>query len=465
VKATAEKIEKNKVKLQIQVDAQDFDKAIDKSYIKNKSKFLIPGFRKGKAPRKIIERYYGEGVFYEDAFNEIFPDVYWKAVEENGIEPVAQPEVEEIHQIGSGKDLMFTASVIIKPEVELGQYKGIEVEKLEYNVTDEDVDKALKRVQERHAKWVAVEGRPIKEGDLVTLDFEGAVDGKLIEGGSGENHTLEIGSKTFIPGFEEQLIGLNAGDEKEITVTFPEDYGVEELKGKEAVFKVKIHDIKEKELPELDDEFAKDVSEFDTLEEYKAQVRNDIEKRVKEQANARMQSQLLAKVVDAATVDIPDVMVERQIDNILGDIEFSLYYRGLTLQRYLELTGTSMDELRAQHREEAYFRVKTALVLEKIGKVENIEVTQEDLDKALQEVAQQRQITLEKAKELYSAGMDNMKNEILTRKTMDFLMDNAVFIESNQQPEEGQDGQQAEEDENKQPDEEASQQPAQDEIQ
>jgi trigger factor len=441
VKATAEKIENNKVKLKIQVDAQDFEKALDKSYMKNKGKFLIPGFRKGKAPRKLIERYYGEGVFYEDAFNEIFHEVYWKAVEENGLEPVDYPTVEEIEQIGSGKDLVFTASVVVKPEVELGQYKGIEVEKVEYNVTDKDVEDALKRIQQRYARWVAVEGRPIKEGDLVTLDYQGFVDGQPIKDGSAQNYALEVGSKSFIPGFEEQLIGLNAGDEKEIKVTFPEDYGIEELKGKEAVFKVKIHDIKEKELPELDDEFAKDVSDFETLEEYKVHLREVLEREAQNQAREQMEEQLLSQVVEGAKVDIPDVMVEREIDNMLSNFEFGLYYRGLTLKRYLELTGTSMEDLRAQYRQEAYTRVKTGLVLEKIAKVEDIEVTQEDLDKELEGLANQFNITVEEARKRYAEGLERRKDELLTRKTIDFLMDNAVIVDKAQQPE--QDKQQA----------------------
>lgn len=433
MKATAEKIENNKVKLKFQVDAQEFEKALDKSYVKNKGKFIIPGFRKGKAPRKLIERYYGEGVFYEDAFNEIFSDVYWRAVEENGLEPVDYPTVEEIEQIGSGKDLVFTASVIVKPEVELGQYKGIEVEKVEYNVTDKDVEDVLKRMQERYARWVAVEGRPIKEGDMVTLDYQGFVDGQPIEDGSAQNYTLEIGSRSFIPGFEEQLIGLSAGDEKEIKVTFPEDYGIEGLKGKEAVFKVKIHDIKEKELPALDDEFAKEVSDFETLDEYRAHLKEDLERIAQNRAREQMETQLLSRVVEGAKVDIPDVMVEREIDSMLGNFEIGLYYRGLTLKRYLELTGISKEDLRAQYRQEAYTRVKTGLVLEKIARVEGIEVTQEDLDKELEELANQFNITVDEARKRYAESVERRKEEILVKKTIDFLMDNAVIVDKPQQ--------------------------------
>ena len=428
MKSTAEKVEKNKVKIEIQVDAQDFEKAMNKSYIKNKGRFVIPGFRKGKAPRAIIERYYGEAVFYEDAFNEIFPEAYSKAIEENNIEPVDQPELD-IKQIGGGQNLIFTASVTVKPEVELGQYKGIEVEKLEYNVTDEDVESAIKAMQERYARWNTVEDAVVKEGDLVTLDFSGTVDGEPIEGGSAERYPLEIGSGSFIPGFEEQLIGLKPGDEKEINVTFPEDYGNEDLKGKEALFKVKIHEVKEKELPELDDEFAKDVSEFDTLDEYRASVRERLENQVKQEAKNLMEAQLIARIADATEIDIPEVMVERQIDNILMDLELSLYYRGMNLQRYLEATNTSMEDFRAQYREQAYTTVKNALILEKIAQTENIEATEEDIEKELEELAKQRQITADKAREMFADNMDSIKDRIKTRKTIDFLMENAILVE------------------------------------
>ncbi len=464
MKSTAEKVEKNKVKIEIQVDAQDFEKAMNKSYIKNKGRFVIPGFRKGKAPRAIIERYYGEAVFYEDAFNEIFPEAYSKAIEENNIEPVDQPELD-IKQIGGGQNLIFTASVTVKPEVELGQYKGIEVEKLEYNVTDEDVESAIKAMQERYARWNTVEDAVVKEGDLVTLDFSGTVDGEPIEGGSAERYPLEIGSGSFIPGFEEQLIGLKPGDEKEINVTFPEDYGNEDLKGKEAVFKVKIHEVKEKELPELDDEFAKDVSEFDTLDEYRASVRERLENQVKQEAKNLMEAQLIARIADATEIDIPEVMVERQIDNILMDLELSLYYRGMNLQRYLEAINTSMEDFRAQYRDQAYTRVKNALILEKIAQVENIEATEEDVDKELEELAKQRQITLEEAREQYADNLDDIKNTIQIRKTIDFLMDNAVFVErmepETEDGEPGEDKQQPE-DENQDKEAQAEEQKAAD---
>jgi len=306
---------------------------------------------------------------------------------------------------------------------------------------------------------VDVEGRPIKEGDLVTLDYEGFVDGQPIKDGSARNYALEVGSKTFIPGFEEQLVGLNAGDEKEIKVTFPEDYRVEELRGKEAVFKVKVHDIKEKELPELDDEFAKDVSEFETFEEYKAHLREDLERVAKNQARAQMEEQLLSQVVEGAKVDIPDVMVEREIDAMLSNFELGLYYRGLTLERYLELTGTSMEDLRAQYRQEAYTRVKTALVLEKVAKAEGIEVTQEDLDKELEELAGQFNITVDEARKRYAESLERRKHELLTRKIVDFLMDNAIIVDKAQQSEQNK---QQTDDGAEHADEGADQRPAED---
>lgn len=433
MKATAEKAEKNTVNLEIEIDAQEFEKAMAKSYIKNKGHFTIPGFRKGKAPRKLIERYYGEAIFYEDAFNEIFPEAYSKAVEETGIKPVDQPELD-IRQIGGGQNLIFAATVTVKPEVELGQYKGIEIEEVEYNVTDEDVEAVIKNMQERNARWIAVEDRSVKDGDLVTLDFSGSVDGVPFDGGSAENYSLEIGSGSFIPGFEEQLIGLDQEEEKEIVVTFPEDYNAEELKGKEAVFKVKIHEIKEKELPELDDEFAKDISEFDTLEEYKAHAKETMDEEAKSQARSVMENQLIAKIADDVDLDIPEVMVERQIDNMIMDFEFNLYYRGLNLQRYLELTDTSMEDFRAQYTDQAYTTVKSLLVIEEIARQENIEATQEDVEQEFNDIAEARQISVDQVREQYADNMDAVKEGIVMKKTIDFLMENAILVEKKEEP-------------------------------
>ncbi len=428
MKATVEKIEKNQVKLKIEVDAQDFEKSLERAYHKNKRHITVPGFRKGRAPRKIIERYYGEGIFYEDALNEACPDAYIKAVEETGIEPVDQPEIEII-QVGSGKNLIFNATVTVKPEVELGEYKGIEIEKVEYNVTDRDVDERLELIREQNARWIAVEDEPAEEGNRLTIDFKGYIDGEAFEGGSAENFVLELGSGQFIPGFEEQLVGTKAGEQKEIKVTFPEDYAVEDLKGKEATFVVKVHDIKKKELPALDDEFAKDVSEFETLDEYKADLKKSMERNAKETAKAEMEMKLIEKVSENAKVDIPEVMVERELDNIIRDFDFRLRFQGMDLERYVEIIGTSMDEFRAQYRDEAYNRVKNQLVIEKIIQVENIEVTDEDLEKEYEKLAEQYKQEVEQVKKNYKGREEQLKNSIVVQKAIDFLMDNAVLVE------------------------------------
>lgn len=424
MKVTAEKTDTNKVKLEIHVDPETFERGMEKSYLKNRKNISIPGFRKGKVPRKIIERYYGEAIFYEDAVNEIFPAAYDEAVREANIEPVDRPEID-IVQIGSGQDLILTALVTVKPEVELGQYKGIEVTRTEYNVTDDDVDHQLHHVVERNARWISVE-RAVKEGDRVTLDYTGTIDGKEFPGGAAEKYILEIGSGHFIPGFEEQLTGMMPGEEKDINVTFPEKYHAEELQGKAAVFHVKIHEVKEKELPALDDEFAKDVSEFDTLDEYKA----DIKKRLVDAAEARsrndMENELIRKVVDNAKVEIPDVMVENEIDDMVRDMDYRMRYNGLTLDQYLKMTNTTLDDLRAQFKEDAYNRVKTQLVLESIAKAENIEATDEDLEKEYARLADQYKQSIEEVKKNFANSTGYISNSIKVNKTIDFLIDNSV---------------------------------------
>ena len=434
MKATVEKIEKNKVKLEIEVDPHIFDKAMESAYLKNRKNIAIPGFRKGKAPRKVIERYYGERIFYEDALNIACPEAYDQAVKENGIEPVDRPEID-IVQIGQGNPLIFTATVTIKPEVELGQYKGVEVEKVEYPVTDEEVEERLRQELERNARWITVEDRAVKLGDRVTLDYSGTVDGEAFEGGTAQNQSLEIGSGRFIPGFEEQLIGANIGEEKEIKVTFPEDYFREELKGKEAVFKVTVHEIKEKELPALDDEFAKDVSEFDTLEEYKADLRKKMEEIAKERAQVENENNVISKVVENATVDIPEVMVENQLDSILRDFDYRLRFQGLDLERYLKLTNTSLDDFRAQYRNEAYNRVKTQLVLEKIAREEAITVEEADMEKEYERMAEQYKRSVDEVKKDFAGSAEYIKENLLIQKTVDFLVHSAHFTEKKESAE------------------------------
>jgi trigger factor len=428
VKVTKEILESKKVRLEIHVDPETFEEGMQKSYIKNRKGITIPGFRKGKAPRKIIERYYGEAIFYEDAINEVFPKVYDEAVKETGIEPVAMPDVD-IVQIGDGQQLILTADVDVKPEVQLGQYKGIEVEKVEYTVSDHDVEHQLEHIREDNARWINIEDRSIQNGDLVTLDYAGTIDGEAFDGGTAEKQTLEIGSGRFIPGFEEQLTGLSLEEEKDITVTFPEDYHAEELKGKEAVFHVKIHEIKEKELPALDDEFAKDVSEFSSLEEYKADLKRKLVESAEQNARSQMENQLLSKITENATVDIPDVMIENEIDSLVQDMEMRMRYSGLSLQNYLEMSNTSLEEFRAQYRDNAYNRVKTRLVLEAVTKAEDITVTDEDREKEYQKLAKQYQRDVEEIKKTFAANSEYMDDSVLVQKTIDFLLESAVMVE------------------------------------
>ncbi|NLN40705.1 MAG: trigger factor [Clostridiales bacterium] len=435
MKTSVEKLENSKVKLEIEVDAQQFDEAMQKAYIKNRKHINIPGFRKGRAPRQIIERYYGEGIFYEDAINEACPKAYEEAVRESGIEPVGQPTID-IVQIGGGKSLIFTAEVTVKPEVELGQYKGIEINKVEYNVTDQDIDDQLQMIREQNARWVSVQDRPAKEGDLLTIDYKGYVDGEAFEGGTAENQTLEIGSQRFIPGFEEQLVGMNVGDEKEIQVTFPEEYHAENLKGKEATFEIKVHEIKEKELPELDDEFVKDISEFDTLEEYKANLRKTMEENAKQREKVEMENQLLEKVVENAKVDIPEVMVENEIDAMVRDMDFRMRYQGLDLQSYLDMINTSMEDFRALFKNDAYNRVKLQLTLEQVIKEEKIEASDEDLEREYAKIAEQYKLDVDRVKNDYQGQEESLKRSLAVQKAVDFLMENAVIVEKQEQTQE-----------------------------
>ncbi len=423
--ATITKKEKNQVTLEIKVSAEEFEKAVQKSYMKNRGRFNIPGFRKGKVPRKIIEMQYGEGVFYEDAINIALPPAYDKAVEELNLEPVDRPDVD-IEKIEKGEDLVFTATVTVKPEVKLGEYKGIEVEKVEYNVTDEDVEKELEAMQNMNSRLINVDDRPVQKDDTVIIDYKGFVDGEQFEGGTAENQTLVIGSGQFIPGFEDQLIGANKGDDVKVNVTFPEEYHSEELAGKEAVFEVKINEIKFKELPELDDEFAKDVSEFDTLDELKKDIKNKIENEAKQKAEEEMRNRVLDKVVENVEVDIPDAMVETEIDNMIRDFDFQLRYQGLDLNNYLKYTNTNIEDLRKQMKDDAYNRVKTSLTLEAIEKELDIEVTDEEVEKELEKMAESHKTTVEKLKESFKTdNFGYLKNTIKTRKTIDFLVENA----------------------------------------
>ncbi len=427
MKVKVENVEKNVVQLEIEVDAAKFEEGMQQSYLKNVKKFNVPGFRQGKAPRNIIERYYGEQALYDDAINIVCSEAYDNAIEENNINPVDRPEID-IVQIGNKQNLIFTAKVTVKPEVELGAYMGVEVKKTEPKVTDEEFEAEFNKVIEKNARLVSVSDRPIQSGDTAVIDFEGFIDSVPFEGGKGEDYSLVIGSGTFIPGFEDQLIGKNIADDVDVKVTFPEEYGKEELNGKEAIFKVLVKEIKVKELPTIDDEFAKDISEFDTLEEYKNDLRNKLEESAKNKAERDNEESVIQAVVGNATVDVPNVMVEKHIDAMARDFDMRLRYQGLDLQRYLEIMGTDFQGFREQFRERAANEVKIQLVLEKISKVENVAATDADVEEEIVKTAEAyKQPAEELKKTLRPEDLEYVKNDIAFKKTLKLLVDNAKF--------------------------------------
>jgi len=430
-----ENIEKNVVQLEIEVDAAKFEEGMKKSFLKNAKKFSVPGFRKGKAPRNIVERYYGEQVLYEDAINFICPEAYNEAIEKNDIHPVDRPEID-IKQIGSGQNFIFTAKVTVKPEVILGEYKGVEAEKVVANITDEDVEKELKRIAERNSRLITVEDRGIQKDDIAVIDFNGYVDGKEFEGGKGTDYHLTIGSGQFIPGFEDQLVGAKTGDEVDVNVVFPEDYHVAELAGKPALFKVKVKEIKVKELPVLDDEFAKDVSEFDTLEAYKEDLKNKLRENAEHRAKHETEDNVINKVVENASVDIPKVMIDKQIDRMVYDFDMRLRYQGLDLNRYLDLMGMDMDTFRGQFAKRAEKEVKTQLVLEEISKVENISASEDEVNEEIRKMAETyKQNEEDFKKHLSDDDIEYIKGNIIAKKTIDMLLENAKLTvkEANEQ--------------------------------
>ena len=413
----------NEVKLEFTVEAQKFEEAIQDVYKKNAKYFNIPGFRKGKAPFKMVEKAYGIQIFYEDAFNEIAGEAYVKGLEDNKIEAVSKPEID-IKQIEAGKDLIFTAVVQTKPEVTLGDYKGIELKKVEYNVTDKDVEHELEHIAEHNARLVAVEDRPVEKGDTVVIDFEGFVDGKAFKGGKAENHELEIGSGKFIPGFEDQIVGMKIDEDRDIKVTFPEEYPAKELEGKEATFKIKLHEIKKKELPEINDEFAKDASEFDTLEDWKKSIREKQEKANESKAKFEMEDAAIETVCKNAKVDIPSGMIETQLDNMEKDISSRLNYQGMNLDQYLQMIGKTKKEFRDENKEQAEKQVKTSLVLEAIMKDAKVEVTEEEIDAKIKEMAEmygQKEEEVKQNPELRRYVEESLKSE----KTIHYIVDNA----------------------------------------
>ena len=414
---------KNEVKLSFTVEAGKFEEAMNKVYTKTAKYFNIPGFRKGKAPMQLVERQYGSEIFYEDAFNELAPEVYDAAIKENNIEAVSRPDID-ITQMEKGKDLIFTATVQTKPEVSLGKYKGIEIKKIEYNVSDEDVNHELGHMQERNSRLVSVEDRAVETGDTTVIDFEGSVEGVPFDGGKAEGHELEIGSNTFIPGFEDQIIGMKIDEEKDINVKFPDEYFSKDLAGKDATFKVKLHEIKKKELPELDDEFAKDVSEFDTLEELKNSIKEKIETENKSKEKYETEEEAIKTVCENTQIDIPNGMIETEIDNMVKDIEGRLSYQGLKLEQYLQMIGKTETELRKEFEEQAERSVKSRLVLEAVVEAEKLEASEEELTEKIKEMAKQynkEEKELLENEQLKSYIAESMKTE----KAIDFIVKNA----------------------------------------
>lgn len=420
-----EKLEKNMAKLTIEASAEDLEKAIEQAYQKQKKQISIPGFRKGKVPRQMVEKMYGKEVFYEDAANALIPDAYDKALEECEEDIVSSPKIE-VTQIEAGKPFIFTATVALKPEVKLGKYKGVKVDKIDTTVTDEEVDAEINKERENNARNITVEDRPVKDGDMTTLDFEGFVDGVAFEGGKGENYPLTIGSGAFIPGFEEQLVGAEIGKEVEVKVTFPEDYQAENLKGKDAVFKCTIKEIKEKELPELDDEFASEVSEFETLAEYKEDIKKNLtEKKEKDAKNAKEDAAIKA-AVEASEMEIPEAMLETQQRQMVDEFAQRITMQGLSMEQYFQFTGTNYQQMVEQVKPQAEERIKSRLVLEAIAKAENIEVTEEDYEKELETMADVYQMELDKVKELMGEReKKNIMQDLSVRKAAEFVAENA----------------------------------------
>ena len=419
-----EKTDKNnEVKLSFTIEAAKFEEAIQKVYAKSAKYFNIPGFRKGKAPYKIVEKQYGAQIFYEDAFNEVVPEIFEKEVKEAGLEVVSRPDID-ITQMEKGKDLIFTAVVQTKPEVKLGKYKGIELKKVEYNVEEKDIDHEIHHMQERNSRLVNIEDRPVEKDDTTVIDFEGFVDGVAFEGGKAENHELVIGSNTFIPGFEDQIIGMKIDEEKDINVTFPEEYFSKDLAGKAAVFKVKLHEIKKKELPEVDDEFAKDVSEFDTIKELKASIKEKLEEENKNKAKYETEEEAIKTVCENTEIDIPSGMVETEIDNMIRDIEQRLQYQGLNFAQYLQMMGKTEADMRKEMEEQASIQVKTKLVLEAIVVAEKIEASEEEIKAKLEEMANTygrdaKELEQNESLKLYIA------ESVKTEKAISFIVENA----------------------------------------
>ena len=427
MKAELVKKEGNKVTLKITVDNNKFEEAVNKAYNKTKGKYNIPGFRKGKAPKVVIETQYGKGVFYNDAIDMLFPEIYPQAIKELNIDPIDRPDLD-IEEISKDNGLVMVVNVEVKPEFELGAYKGIEISKVDNTVSEEDVEARLNEMVNRNARLTSVEDKALENGDTAVIDFEGFKNGVAFEGGKGENYNLVIGSNTFIPGFEDQLVGKKAGEEVEVNVTFPEAYHAENLAGKPVVFNVKVNDVKVKEVPALDDEFAKDTTEFETLAELRADVKAKLEEQAKNAADAEMRNALVEKVSANTEVEVPEAMVQHQIDNMLMELNYQLQYQGLNLEQLLQMTGRGLDELREERRADAERLVKSSLVLEAIAEKENVEVNDADVDAELEKMAAMYNMEVEKIKSsLRETDIEDIKGQIKIRKTLDLLVENATI--------------------------------------
>lgn len=423
-----EKLEKNMAKLTIEVSAEEVEKAIEKAYQKQKSRISVPGFRKGKVPRKMVEKMYGVGVFYEDAVNDMIPTAYEAAVKESELEIVSQPKIDVV-QIEAGKEFIFTAEVAVKPEVELGEYKGVEVPKSDVSVSDEEVMAEIDKEREQNSRIITVDDRAVEDGDMTVIDFEGFVDGVAFEGGKGTDYPLTIGSHSFIDTFEEQLIGKNIGEEVDVNVTFPEEYHAEELKGKPALFKVTVKEIKKKELPELDNDFVEDVSEFSTVDEYKASIKTKIEEKKADEAKSAKEEATIEKIIEGAKMEIPDAMVDSQVRQMAEDFARRISAQGLTIDQYFQYTGLTSDKLLEQMRPQALKRIQSRLVLEAVADKENFEVTDKDVNNEINDMASAYQMEADKLKDLLTdADKENMKRDIQVKKAVEFVTENAKEV-------------------------------------
>ena len=425
-----ENLEKNMAKLTIEVSAEELEKAIQAAYMKEKSRISVPGFRKGKVPRVMIEKMYGPEIFFEDAANMLITQEYPKAVEESGLDVASRPEID-VTQIEKGQPFIFTAEVAVRPEVTLGEYKGVAVTRIDASVTEEELNQEIERERKSNARTITVEDRAVEDGDTAVIDFEGFMDGVAFEGGKGENHSLVIGSHSFIEGFEEQLIGKNAGDELDVNVTFPEEYHAQELAGKPAVFKVKINEIKTEELPDLDDEFAQDVSEFDTLAEYKESVEKKLMERKEAEGKRAQENEAIDKIVEASQMEIPDVMIESQVQSMLEDFANRISQQGLSMEQYMQFSGATTEQMQEQMRPEALKRIQSALVLEEIAKKEDIQVSEEDIDNELDRMAGMYGMQADQLKEyMGDSEKESMKMEISIQKAVELIMECATEIDA-----------------------------------